>query len=515
MANILENKIAGGPSTKVEGVHYITLNAFALQKAEYCKGAGIPFLVGIAATDETLGYKEFNSDISLIFMLANGDVEVVDALPWGGALEHSRIVGDDATYSSGLAVGTSTGVIYRSVLALDSSSIPVDLESLTLQITELSAFAGELAAYVFVADYNLVDNSPENAINIFNAMGIPFPEFSGDWTYDVSSSLKQILVDATDITVENGIIDTYSWDWGDETPVGTLATDTHIFATHGTYTVALTITLEDSTTHTISKEISMAASAITSVDTFMGAIGTEITITGTGFEAAQSTGTVKVGLTAETAIALTSITWGDTSIKGTIPALTPLGLINIYVTPAENTASSLVGGLYIMGTESFDADNIKLGLMSKMYVDGVHVGYLQDTVEIQPSSETKDVIPNSGFSVVKTFVIRENCNMKFTLQEVNASNLAMAIGAELSTDGKTVILKSTPRKKKADGTYESAVPEYAIAFTDAAGVQYYLPKAQLVEPSNIVLNSQDNMALPMSLRCLANADEVVAKIIFP
>lgn len=257
------------------------------------------------------------------------------------------------------------------------------------------------------------------------------------------------------------------------------------------------------------KETSMPAPTITTVAPF-GAIvaSTTITITGTNYGATQDTSTVKIGATVETATAVTVVSWGATSITCKAGAGTPVTVQNVYVTVGTDTATA-TDAVNVLSADDYDTTEIKLGTMSKMYMNGLHVGYLQDNVEIQPSSENKDYVPNSSYMPVVTKVIRANCNLRFTISQINAKNIAIATNSKYTEATKTVEFRDTP--VTLDGT--PGISAYELFWTDASGTSYYFPNTQVTEPTNIVLNAQDFMSLPIAMRALPDTSGLVGRLI--
>ncbi len=112
-----------------------------------------------------------------------------------------------------------------------------------------------------------------------------------NFNYTVSSCSAGFSVPFASTSSPNGggPITSYTWDWGDGTPFGTNATETHTFATGGTKTVELKISngsCTDSITHTFSFTSGIAAS-FTSAS---GCIGTSTNFTATSTPTTGITG---------------------------------------------------------------------------------------------------------------------------------------------------------------------------------------------------------------------------------
>jgi hypothetical protein len=398
----------------------------------------------------------------------------------------------------------SDGVIAFTNIDWGDGSEP---EAIAVDAVVSHEYPNTTASYDVVIDVEDEDGATDSsAVITFN-----ITEFEPDFTSEFI--LGELNVEA-DLTVPAGLtVETYEWVWGDSETNGSGSTATHTYEDGlDTHNVTLNVILSDDNTYTVIKEITqMPAPTITSVLP-LGAVvaSTTITIVGTNFGASQDTSTIKIGATAETAVEVTTVLWGATTVTCKAGALTVVGLQNVYVTVGTDTATA-TDAVMVLTVDAFDTTAIKLGTMSKMYIDGQHVGYLQDNVEIQPSAENKDYIPNDQYMPVVTKVIRQNCNVRFTLSQISAKNLAIAISGQYSEATKTTTLKSTPVNLA--GT--AGVPEYSLYWIDAAGVTYFVPRAQITEPANIVLNAQDFMNLPLAMRALPDTNGVVAKWVFP
>lgn len=330
-----------------------------------------------------------------------------------------------------------------------------------------------------------------------------FENVSEDHDYEVSFTPQQfsltlfnrtIAVDASTLTPPDGITITgYEWDWGDESTAGTGEANSHTYSAGGTYTVTLTLTLSDASEQEFTRSISMAT--ITKVNKLVGIAGTtEITITGTGFGSTQSTGTAKVGDKA-----LTSITWSDTSIVGTLASDTPAtGGQDIVVTPAGGTAVTLANGIYVyVSTEQFDSTLISTQRMKKVYFNGAHVGYTEDTFELGRTIETIDYKSNSQKTIVKTETIGIMDSLKLTLSQINGANLALVWGGSYDATTKVATFGGNDN-----------YAEIEVMAEDVAGRFYLLPRCQVITAPNLVLSSNEFAKLPLEFRVLCQPDDL-------
>lgn len=323
-----------------------------------------------------------------------------------------------------------------------------------------------------------------------------YGDVTGDWEYTTYNSVRLITVDASElIPSTDETIVSYEWDWGDTSNNSTGALNSHFYDADGSYTVTLTVELSGGGTIDISREITFMA--ITSISPFFVTEGDEVTIIGTDFGATGGTATLG-------GVALTSTTWAATKIIGKVGTSATLGDATLVVTTSTTVSTTAADIAYIYGADNYSTTELKLGTMSRMYMDGLHVGYLQDTVEIMPSTDVKDYIPNDQNTIVKTFIIKNNLSVKFTLSQINPVTMAAVVGGTYTLATKTIVLGNA-----------TTVPEVSLAWEDASGVFYYIPRCQLIEPSNITLNATDNQSLPVTYRALPNTAGTVAQITFP
>ena len=232
----------------------------------------------------------------------------------------------------------------------------------------------------------------------------------------------------------------------------------------------------------------------------LASAGDVLTISGSGF--GSTAGTVACGETA-----LTDVTWGATSLTGTLPAECPLGLYDVIVTPDGGSAVSAPAAVFVCGGDSgFHVDQVRLGKLARLYVDGQHIGYCEDSVSIDRKFETKDFKPNDRNAVVKTFTVGVDDTIKFTIAQVNGPNLALVFSGRWDAVRKTVTL-----------TGDDQVGEHSVAWVDAAGVAYVFPRCQLIDPPGLTLNATDTVRFPLTMRVLAadTAGENVGYIAFP
>ena len=83
-----------------------------------------------------------------------------------------------------------------------------------------------------------------NEVALHHSLGSTglLPNISPTAGFAVTTAQLTVSVDGTLSTDEDGTISTYSWDWGDGTPVDSGSEATHTYAEEGNYTVELTVT---------------------------------------------------------------------------------------------------------------------------------------------------------------------------------------------------------------------------------------------------------------------------------
>ena len=88
--------------------------------------------------------------------------------------------------------------------------------------------------------------------------GVPAPNEAPTPTFASSAAFLRATFDGSGSTDNDGVITSYSWNFGDGTPAGSGASVTHDYAANGTYQVTLTVTDEDGAPNTLQKSISVA-----------------------------------------------------------------------------------------------------------------------------------------------------------------------------------------------------------------------------------------------------------------
>ena len=180
---------------------------------------------------------------------------------------------------------------------------------------------------------------------------------------------------------------------------------------------------------------------------------------------------------------------------------TSVGVYNVSVTNV--IASVTVGQTQVRVVtvidptiSDFDSAEISLGLLSKVYIDGIHAGFLEGEVDITPKTEHKDYKPNDRLTVVKIFITSFEATVSMTLSQVNANNLALALTGDVGNYDSATKTITVP-------AVMSAVAEHTILIVDAMGTQYYFGRGMIIEPTAIKLTPEDNIKLPLQFRILA------------
>lgn len=245
--------------------------------------------------------------------------------------------------------------------------------------------------------------------------------------------------------------------------------------------------------------MSLAITKISPIGAVRGATGTVITITGTGFGATQDTSTLKIG-----AVAVIAAGWGDTSItcEADDSPATPLGAQDVEIVVGGVTVT-VEDSIYIRDTtEEFDPDELIGGFLNRVYIDGLHVGYLSGDMDIGTTDTALDYQPNNLRGPVKTLITKRVGEIKFNLGQPNGANLGMALGGTWDSTNKRVTVSGSRTvaehsvlvedKKDSDGTVRNS---------------YFIPRCQVVAPTHIVLNPEKYLELPVTLRALAVDDD--------
>ncbi len=80
--------------------------------------------------------------------------------------------------------------------------------------------------------------------------------------FTLTQDLRDVSVDASTSSDPDGPLASYTWDFGDDTPVQNGETATHSYAANGTYTVSLTVTDSADQTDTTTKEVTIAGNEL-------------------------------------------------------------------------------------------------------------------------------------------------------------------------------------------------------------------------------------------------------------
>jgi len=291
----------------------------------------------------------------------------------------------------------------------------------------------------------------------------------------------------------------YAWDWGDESPAGAGVATTHRYTEVRTYTITLTVTLAGGGTYVTSKETSM--SSIKRVIPIKVATGTALTLEGTNLGDAgvitdkkvvvggvDCTGTLTAGAAGADGVqTLTGAVVGDLSAVE-FGAL-DVQLVSVPGGTVLATAEGAVQYLDTSGAE--DRDNLQLGRMRKVYLNGRLVGFTEDEFTLDPTVEKLEHKPNSRRSKVRTFWVNQAMKVRFTLSEIIGENLALALAGDFD---ESTGLVTIPRRE--------APPEVSFLGEDAAGAVYSHPVCELDAPSQVVLNAGQVKKLPIVLDVL-------------
>lgn len=223
-----------------------------------------------------------------------------------------------------------------------------------------------------------------------------------------------------------------------------------------------------------------------------GATGTTITITGTNFGA--SGGSVKIG--GVTAIAATWSASSITCLADDSP-VTPLGVQDVEVlTSADGNVTKEQAIMVVDPTEQFATTDIVVNTVSAVYVDGLQVGYTEDTIDIKQSIQTEDVMSNNRLSPIKTLVTGQSTDLSFSMIQINGANLAMSIGGTWDSVSKILKLTGIP-----------TIASHSVLIVESDGSEYLIPNCQLITPASITIGGKSHRKLPVTLRALPVADD--------
>lgn len=223
--------------------------------------------------------------------------------------------------------------------------------------------------------------------------------------------------------------------------------------------------------------------------------GGTITVTGTGFGSSQGTGTILIG-----GIAPTSITWGATSIAGTIANTTPFGAADVVITPDGAAAVTADRALVVIDPTSNNSTSeiMITDTTQAVYVDGIHVGYVQGGKRFRPAMDTIDIMADNSLQPIDTRVLRRSGELSLTFAQINGDNLALALDADYDDPQNEVTNKT--------GT---SVATHDVVLVYSSGIKEMFPKCQVLTPSELAYTPGQQAALSVVFRCLPNDDGIV------
>jgi hypothetical protein len=329
---------------------------------------------------------------------------------------------------------------------------------------------------------------------------IPAPTGSVVLT-EVSSNPQQVVVNAGNLVAPTGYsITGWSWNWGDGSDPSTGSpVASHTYATPGAYTVTLTVTLDEGTTRDVAGGATTMSMVVNRFLPPHAEAGGTVVIQGSGFGSTKVTASITVG-----GQAATLGNWADGEITITLNASTPeTGPQDVVITNDAGEVYTYEDGIFVYdSTSRFASANLQTGKLSKVYVDGVHIGFCEADFAFGRSFNILDFRPNDRGSIVKTFTISTEESLRLTLSEFTGKNVALALGGTWdSTDRRLIVAGSdTPA-------------EHGILVVDAIGIAYVFPRCQVIQPSEVVLNREAKNMLPITFRCLAQDTDEYAVFI--
>ncbi len=323
------------------------------------------------------------------------------------------------------------------------------------------------------------------------------------FTAEVNQATRTVLVSAAGNTPPEGLTITgYWWDWGDDSDPATGSTAIHRYAAGGQYTITLSITLSDGAMYTHEEMIAM--SSITKVAPLLAERGGTVTITGVGFGATQGESTVEVG-----GEALTDITWSDTSITGKVGTLTAYGAQDVVVTvdgTPETVLTAVKGIMIIDPTDAATAGAVEFAQVSKLYFNGVHVGWLMDAVRAIFRREKVAFTPHERLEPVvqKSFITGRQVDL--TMAQLDGVNLSLALnGTYDSATGKVLL------------SQDAFYGEFSVGIEETNGRMWLFKRCQPADGETTIEINKNFAGLPLLLDVLAmaNASDNPVEIYLP
>lgn len=328
-------------------------------------------------------------------------------------------------------------------------------------------------------------------------------EMSGDPIYTVISDVA--AVDIAEVTTDDEAVPITgaSIDWGDGT---TSATEegyaTHRYTQTGTYTVTSTVTLAGGGIYPFTTEVNiMAAATITKVSPLAARrVSESITITGTNFEASQSTGSVTIG-----GQAATISTWSDTSIVCKAAANAALGVSDVTVTPAANTAATATDAIYILSDViGKSAADIDIAQIDTVFFKGLDLGHIEGALELLYNQSTVEMTPGDSFDPLKIWSFTGVNGCRFTLAQVyDGTIFAECIGGSYDAINNTVTL-----------SYGSENASGLLVIKEKAGSIHVFPVSILVSTGALSLNKAAG-GIQVEFRAMPDENNVKYKAQLP
>jgi hypothetical protein len=234
----------------------------------------------------------------------------------------------------------------------------------------------------------------------------------------------------------------------------------------------------------------MADAIITSANPIAAQLTTSVTISGSGFEAAQGGGSVTIG-----GVAATVSSWSATAIVVVPGGGTGLGIADVVVTPDSNTADTLADGVYIYdNTSNLDITDIDIPTVARVLINGINVGYTTDTYQYSPTLTLEQVRSDQYRSIIKSIKTEVSGTLTFTLLQIDKTNLARALGGEV-VDDMVVIDANSP-----------LVEVTVCIIENSPGWISCWPRCQVETPSTFIGGGNAVRKLPITFTTLTGDD---------
>ena len=354
------------PEGAVSGAVTVTINDRVVTGPEFTVESPAPVIssidpeAGLVGTEVTINGSNFGSSIAENTVTFNGteapvlsasETQIVAEVPEGASDGVVRVeVGGETV------TGPVFDVITEGALLVEISTAGADIDPDGYLISLNGAEAERVAVNDTLSQTGLIAGSYEISISDIESNCFVTDDFPNPRTVDVSAGQTTTIeyniscegtneppvavienfclaldcgFTGTSSSDPNGEIVSYNWDFGDGV---TASGDTvnHTYETEGVYEVELIVTDNDGATDATVQNVDIMLPQITGIDPVTGPIGTEVTITGTGFSNIE--GANAVGFTSgDTIVQAELISESTTEIVAIVPTDATSGPVYVAV----------------------------------------------------------------------------------------------------------------------------------------------------------------------------------------